>query len=390
MATRRTVLVVNLVLSLFFLMNVVFIWAGYSIYPSQWHFVLFASAILGNLLWLLIPVIFTRHSSGPFRLARAVLAPFWVFWNLLIFLYSSFMVLLVVLWALAFAWRWVPFTSFAIIPSTVFLGLIGAVTLWGLFQNLFTLKLEHVRVPIPGLPKEFDGFRIAMVSDLHVGLFSRRSRLKQFARAAQGAKPDLFVVCGDITDDDPIYLPKYLESLEVLDPYLPAIGVLGNHDVYADPEKTLHVLEDSRLQMLVNEGMTIERGKAKLWLAGVGDAGARRIGKWGSMAPDFDKALEGKPEGAPVVLLCHQPQGFQEALKRNVQLTLSGHTHGGQVGFKSLDWSLAKLFMEYHMGLFKEGESHLYVTPGTGYWALPVRFGISPEVSLIELQVPAQ
>ena len=184
------------------------------------------------------------------------------------------------------------------------------------------------------------------------------------------------------------YLPKYLESLETLDPYLPAIGVLDNHDVYADPERTLHVLEDSRLQMLVNEGMVIERNGAKLWLAGVGDAGARRIGKWGSMAPDFDKALQGKPEGSPVVLLCHQPNGFPEARKRGVHLTLSGHTHGGQIGFKAIGWSLAKLFMEYHMGLFKEGESHLYVTPGTGYWALPVRFGLSPEVSLIEL-VPA-
>ena len=126
----------------------------------------------------------------------------------------------------------------------------------------------------------------------------------------------------------------------------------------------------------------------KVLAPGVGDAGARRIGKWGSMAPDFDKALRGRPEGAPVVLLCHQPQGFGEALARKVDLTLSGHTHGGQVGFKALDWSLAKLFMKYHMGLFKEGESHLYVTPGTGYWALPVRFGMSPEISLIEL-VPA-
>lgn len=386
MATRRTVFVVNLVLSLFFLMNVVFIWAGFSIYPSQWHFVLFSSAILGNLLWLLIPVIFTRHSSGPFRLARAVLAPFWVFWNLLIFLYSSFMVLMVLVWAAAFAWRWIPFTAFAYIPSTVFLGIIGFITLWGLFQNLFTLKLEKVKVRVPGLPAAFGGFKIAMVSDLHVGLFSRPSRLRQYARTAQEAQPDLFVVCGDITDDDPVYLPKFLKSLEVLDPYLPAVGVLGNHDVYADPQRTLTVLEDSRLQMLVNEGMVLEREGAKLWLAGVGDQGARRIGKWGSMAPDLDKALEGRPEGVPVVLLCHQPQGFAQAAKRKVALTLSGHTHGGQIGFKSLDWSLAKLFMKYHMGLFREGESQLYVTPGTGYWGLPVRFGLSPEVSLIELE----
>jgi predicted MPP superfamily phosphohydrolase len=137
--------------------------------------------------------------------------------------------------------------------------------------------------------------------------------------------------------------------------------------------------------MLVNEGMVIQRGESSIWLAGVGDQGARRFGKWGSVAPDFDKALEGKPEKAPTVLLAHQPQGFLEAVNRKVELTLSGHTHGGQLGFRFLNWSLAKLFMKFHLGHFREGESQLYVTAGTGYWVLPVRFGLSPEISLIEL-----
>lgn len=385
MATRRTVLVFNLVLSVFFLMNALSIWAGLGIYPAGVHF-LMLGAVLGNLLWLLLPLILKRHSSPFFRLSRAVLGPLWVYWNFMILLYSVFVLLLGLIWAALLAWRWIPFTHFAHIPSNIFLGVIGFMTVVGFFQAIFLVKLEKVSVRIPNLPPEFAGYKIAMVSDLHVGLFTRLSRLQQYARVAQEANPDLFVVCGDITDDDPQYLPKFLKSLEVLDAYLPAVGVLGNHDVYANPEKTLLVLEDSRLRMLVNEGMAIKRGEACLWLAGVGDQGARRFGKWGSVAPDFDKALEGKPEGAPTVLLAHQPQGFKEAMERKVELTLSGHTHGGQIGFKPLNWSLAKLFMKYHMGLFKEGESQLYVTSGTGYWALPVRFGLSPEVSLIELQ----
>jgi predicted MPP superfamily phosphohydrolase len=132
--------------------------------------------------------------------------------------------------------------------------------------------------------------------------------------------------------------------------------------------------------------MEIRRGDAVLWVAGVGDQGARRFGKWGSITPDFDKALEGKPKGAPTVLLAHQPQGFKDAIERKVELTLSGHTHGGQLGFRFLNWSLAKLFMKFHMGHFREGESQLYVTSGTGHWVLPVRFGLTPEISLIELQ----
>jgi len=384
LATKRTVLIVNLVLSLFFLMNALSIYSGLTIYPGGWHFVMIG-AVLGNILWLLLPLILKRHSSPFFRFSRAVFGPFWVLWTLLVFLYSAFILILGLLWLVLFAWKWVPFTRFAHTPSNVFLIVIGAICVIGFFQALFTLRLERVTVRIKNLPPEFAGFKIAMVSDLHVGLFTRLSRLRQFARAAQEANPDLFVVCGDITDDDPQYLPKFLRSLEVLDPYLPAIGILGNHDVYANPEKTLHVLEDSRLQMLVNEGYEIKKGEASLWIAGVGDQGARRFGQWGSVAPDFDKALEGKPVGAPTVLLAHQPQGFLETKERNVELTLSGHTHGGQLGFKFLNWSLAKLFMKYHMGLFKEGDCQLYVTPGTGYWALPVRFGLSPEVSLIEL-----
>ena len=384
MATKKTVLIVNLVLSLFFLMNGVAVWAGLDIYPGGWHYVM-AAAVGGNLLWLLIPLILKRHSSPFFRFSRAVLGPSWVLWNLLIFLYSAFILLLGILWLAGFVWKWVPFPQFAHMPSNIFLGVIAFICGVGFFQALFSIRLEKVPIRIKNLPPEFNGFKIAMVSDLHVGLFTRLSRLRQFARVAQEAQPDLFAVCGDITDDDPQYLPKFLRSLETLDPYLPAVGVLGNHDVYANPEKTLHVLEDSRLQMLVNEGMEIKRGESSIWIAGVGDQGARRFGKWGSVAPDFDKALEGKPAGAPTVLLAHQPQGFLDAMERKVDLTLSGHTHGGQLGFKFLNWSLAKLFMKYHMGHFKEGESQLYVTPGTGFWVLPVRFGLTPEVTLIEL-----
>jgi predicted MPP superfamily phosphohydrolase len=365
-------------------MNAISIWSGLSIYPGGWHFVLLG-AVLGNLLWLLLPLILRRHSSPFFRFSRAVLGPFWVFWNFLILFYSVFILFLGILWAALLGWRWVSFARFAHIPSNAFLGVIGCICLVGLFQALVLIRLEKVQIRIKNLPAEFEGFKIAMVSDLHVGLFSRLSRLQQFAKVAQQTQPDLFVVCGDITDDDPQYLPKFLRSLETLDPFLMALGVLGNHDVYANPEKTLYVLEDSRLQMLVNEGIVVKRGEASLWVAGVGDQGARRFGQWGSVAPDFDKALSGKPPGAPTILLAHQPQGFKEAAQRNVELTLSGHTHGGQFGFKSLHWSLAKCFMKYHMGLFQEGESQLYVTSGTGFWGLPVRFGLSPEVTLIEL-----
>jgi hypothetical protein len=388
LASKRTVLIVNLVLSLFFLMNATAITTGLTLYPSLWRYVLLA-AVLGNLLWLLVPLIFKRHSSSFFRVSRAILAPFWVLWNFFIFLYTILILSLGALWLVTFKWGGTPFPLFVRYPSDVFFGIITFICLVGLIQCLFFVKLERVPVRIPNLPVEFVGFKIAMVSDLHVGHFTRLSRLRQFSRVAREAQPDLFFVCGDITDDDPHYLRKFLLGLDPLDPSLPLVGVLGNHDVYADPEKTLRMLKHSHVRMLVNEGFEIKRGKASLWIAGVGDQGARRFGKWGSVAPDFDKALAGKPQNAVTILMAHQPQGFLESAKRDVELTLSGHTHGGQFGFKSLKWSLAKLFLRFHMGLFQQGKSQLYVTPGTGYWGLPVRFGLSPEVTLIELRPSA-
>jgi predicted MPP superfamily phosphohydrolase len=385
LASRKTVLVVNLVVTLFFLINATAISTGLQIYPKYWHFVFFA-AILGNLLWLLLPLLLKSHSSPFFRVARAVLGPFWVYWNFLIFLYSVFMLILGLIWVAAIQWGGTPFFTFVHAPSDIFLIVIFSISIIGLFQALFLIKLEKVVVKIKNLPSEFAGFKIAMVSDLHAGFFSRHARLEQFSKVAQNTNPDLFIVCGDITDDDPHYLPKFLKSLECLDPYLPAFGVLGNHDVYANPEKTLRILEDSRLSMLVNEGLEIKRGDSVIWLAGVGDQGARRFGKWGSVAPDFDKAIEKKPANTVTVLMAHQPQGFKEAAKRKIELTLSGHTHGGQFGFKWLKWSLAKPFLKYDMGLFEENECQLYVSSGTGFWMLPIRFGLSPEVSLIELQ----
>lgn len=281
MASKRTVFIVNLVLSVFFLANALSIWSGLSIYPGGWHYVLVA-AVLGNLLWLLLPLILRRHSSPFFRMSRAVLGPFWVLWNFLIFLYSAFILLLGLAWLASFSWKWVPFTRFAHLPSNIFLIAIGLICLVGFFQALFLLKVERVPIRIKNLPPEFAGFKIAMLSDLHVGLFTRLSRLRQFTQAAQATQPDLLVICGDLTDDDPQYLPRLLKSLEVLDPFLPAVGVLGNHDVYANPEKTLNVLEDSRLRMLVNEGMALKRGTPRF---GSPALATRGHGSSGSGAP---------------------------------------------------------------------------------------------------------
>jgi predicted MPP superfamily phosphohydrolase len=385
LATRRTVFIFNLIFSIFFLLNAIAIGGGLSLYPQKWIFI-FLAAVLGNTVWLLIPFILKHHSGPKLRLVRAFLNPLWVSWILFIFLYSVFMVITGLVWLITGKGWGTPFETFALAPSNTYLTILSVIYAVGLSQMLFTVKLERVTVLIKNLPAEFAGYKIAMLTDLHVGLFTRLSRLYRHMRLANQNHPDLMVICGDITDDDFHYIPKFLKGLEALDPQIPVVGVLGNHDFYADPQKSLDCLKDSRLRIFLNQGEEIKRGSASLWLAGVSDYAAGRFGEWAFLAPDFNKALAGKPAAMPVVLMCHQPRGFKDSIQHRVDLTLSGHTHGGQLGFKTLNWSLAKLFMKYHMGLFREGESQLYVSTGTGFWALPVRFGLSPEISLIELQ----
>jgi predicted MPP superfamily phosphohydrolase len=387
LAKRRTVLIFNLVFSIFFLVNAAAILAGYNLYPRHW-LVLLMSATLGNLLWLLIPLILRGHTSPFFRWAKALLTPLFVFWTFLSLLATLVLLVLAVLWFLIFHWGGLPFWSFAEIPFNLFLGAIAFIVVTGFFQNLFLVRMERVRVPVQGLSEEFKGFKIGMVSDTHVGLFTRLSRLRHFSRLIAKENPGLFAVCGDITDDDPYFIPKFLQGLDPLPESLPQYGILGNHDIYANPSKTLEAMKKGRMRMLLNEGVLIQKGKAGLWFAGVGDPGGRRMNMPGEFSPDYDKALRNKPAGVPTVLLAHNPQNFPESVQRGVELTLSGHTHGGQLGFKALKWSLARLFLKFDMGLFREGKSRLYVSTGTGYWGLPVRFGLSPELSLIEL-VPA-
>ena len=293
MATRRTVFILNLVFSLFFLLNAAAMLSGLRLYPAYWHLLLLG-VTFGNLLWLLLPRILKGHSSPSFRIFRAFLAPLWVLWNFLIMLNTLFLLVLGFVWLVTLRWGGHSFWTFAQEPFNLFLGILVFILLAGFFQSLLLVKLERVQVPIPNLPLEFYGYKIAMVSDLHVGFFSRLSRLRQFSRLALDENPDLFVVCGDITDDDPFYIPKFLKGLDPLPASLPQFGILGNHDIYANPVKTLEALRGSPIRMLVNEGLEIKRGKSALWLAGVGDQGARPGHNSGDFGPDFDKALEGK------------------------------------------------------------------------------------------------
>ncbi len=386
MPASKDLLRLFLAFAFFPALNLATLTAAQNLYPSHftWFFLAFG---LGNLLWVFVPKIFRRKTTTRLRWARALLGPPWFLWTLFMVLFSLFLAVDGFAWALrCLALGPISFNNFTRLPADLYL--LGLLAIWmvGMAQALLGWHVARVEVRVPKLPRAFSGFKVAMLSDLHVGLFTRPSRLRQFIRIALANQPDLIVIAGDITDDNAYYIPKFLRCLKQVDAGIPMVAILGNHDLYGGGHETVAELKGSRLRILVNEGFALKRGKASLWIAGLSDYAARRHNRFQDLLPDLGKTLKGKPKGAPTILLAHQPHAFEEAAKHKVELTLSGHTHGGQLGIRVLDWSLAKTFTPWHMGHFKKGASQLYVTVGTGFWMVPFRFGLPPEISILELR----
>jgi uncharacterized protein len=157
-----------------------------------------------------------------------------------------------------------------------------------------------------------------------------------------------------------------------------ALAVLGNHDYFGDVEALTARLEARGVPVLRNASRVLVRGGDALTIAGVDDTWARR--------QDVARALQGRR--GPVVALAHDPSLFPELARRGAELTLSGHTHWGQlaVPFLATRWNLSRLTYRYTAGLYREGQAQLYVSPGLGTTGIPMRLGAPPEITVIRLR----
>jgi uncharacterized protein len=368
----RVAIIFVVVLLIFAPFNVVTYRVLTRIHPRRRRIVA-ALIVIGNLMWLFFPIL---NARTPFaRVTRAILGPPWFAWLCFAILYSA------IVFLIALAWlpvrKRVPFTQFARWPSRAFLWATIVATVVGVYQALVPLRVERVPVALRGLPPALEGRRIALLGDLHVGLFTRSSRLRKIFATTNALRPDVVLLAGDHVDDDPYYVPKLIEGMRPLDTAIPAFAVLGNHEMYGAPAEFIARLRGTRVRLLVNEGADVNG----LWIAGISDYAAQTP----DLRPNMTAALARRPAGAVPVVLSHQPKSFAEARQRGVALTVCAHTHGGQCGFRPLGWSLAGVFLPYHMGLYDVDGAKLYVNTGTGYWLLPFRPGMTPEITLIEL-----
>ncbi|HEX5051920.1 MAG TPA: metallophosphoesterase [Planctomycetota bacterium] len=241
------------------------------------------------------------------------------------------------------------------------------------------LEMPELTMPLRSMAPGLDGLRAAFVSDVHAGSFLDESDLCRLFERIQATEPDLVLFGGDLINTRESELRLFERPLRLLRPQLGMFAVPGNHDHFwgADIANWVALLESCGVQVLLNRGCRVERDGGSLWLCGVDDLTEG--------APDLNRALHGRREGEPAILLSHHPDFFFEAAAVDVDLTLSGHTHGGQVrigGWAPIHHSR----FGYERGWFHENDCRLYVGRGVGVTVLPIRIDAPPEIPIVTLR----
>jgi predicted MPP superfamily phosphohydrolase len=269
--------------------------------------------------------------------------------------------------------------------------LIGSSSsLYGALKGRYDYRLEELSFKVPGLGRGFDGFSIAQLSDVHIGVFVGEPELRIAEELLRKARPDLIVLTGDLLDNDPRLadmLGRFVRRLTRLARY-GVVAISGNHDYFAGVEAMAGAVTGAGARILRNDAMIVGDAGAGFSLLGVDDVWARREGG----GPDLGRAVRALPQlgglvasalDLPRVLLCHNPSFFAESAGQ-VALQLSGHTHGGQInlGVRPADYLLAGGWVA---GRYDQGGSILYVNRGFGTVGPPARIGSAPEVTRIVL-----
>ncbi|MFD1150924.1 metallophosphoesterase [Saccharothrix hoggarensis] len=265
--------------------------------------------------------------------------------------------------------------SLAVAGGVATAGVVG----YGTTQALGDPVVKRVPVTLGKLDQRLAGYRIAVVSDIHLGPLLGRAHTERIVRMINAQEVDLVAIVGDLVDGTVAELGEAAAPLRDLVSTHGSFFVTGNHEYFSGAEPWLAELERLGVNPLRNERLTIERAGASFDLAGVTDVTGRAHGD----GPDYARALDGRDTSTPVVLMAHQPVQVREAAKHGVDLQLSGHTHGGQM----FPFHLAiGLQQPMRSGLETIDGTQVYTTNGAGFWGPPVRVGAPPDITVVELR----
>ena len=250
----------------------------------------------------------------------------------------------------------------------------------GLAEALGQVRVKKIRISLRRIRPARVGYKIVQLSDVHVGPTIGRAFIEDMVARTNALEPDLIVITGDLVDGTVSVLRDAVAPLAALRAKDGVFFVTGNHEYYSGVDEWIEHLPSLGIRVLRNERVVIGAGPDAFELAGVDDwsAGGRVHGH----GPDLPRALEGRDRSRALILLAHQPKQIFEAAQSDVDLQLSGHTHGGQMfpfGY------LVRLQQPYVAGFHMHEGTALYVSRGTGYWGPPMRVGSPAEITQIEL-----
>jgi predicted MPP superfamily phosphohydrolase len=262
---------------------------------------------------------------------------------------------------------------------------VGAVALGGIYPFLEAkwCRVNRVTVPMPGLPRPFDGTTIAFLTDVHHGPYVPLAYIRSVVNLTNSLRPDIVALGGDYCHDGGRYIAPGIEELAGLRARLGRFAVLGNHDHWDGLDASIAALDEARFTTLRNEGTWVEKGGARLRIGGVGDL-------WTDYQ-DVATALGDATDGDGVVLLSHNPDVAETLTDTRVDLMLSGHTHGGQIVVPGYGAPIvpSAYGQKYLRGLVEAPTCRAFISRGVGTVSPPVRFLCRPEVALLTLVADA-
>ncbi len=273
-----------------------------------------------------------------------------------------------------------------------------AALLWGLVKGATDYQVRRVKLRFPNLPPAFEGFKVLQITDLHTGSFASVEPLQRAVQLMNAQKADLFVMTGDLVNNLAPEVEPHIAALSQIQSSLPKLSILGNHD-YSDyvqwPSREAKRANLERLmqnhakigwRLLLDESQIIERGEEKIAIIGVQNWSSHaNFPKYGNLA----RAHAGSGDAPFKILLSHDPSHWEAQVLSypDIDLTLSGHTHGMQFGVNLpfMKWSPVQYVYKQWAGLYRQGRQYLYVNVGLGYLGYPGRVGFLPEITVFEL-----
>jgi predicted MPP superfamily phosphohydrolase len=256
-------------------------------------------------------------------------------------------------------------------------------------HTIYDIETKEIELVLPGLSRNLDGIRLLQISDIHTGSYFGTGYLQEVVHIINKQKADIIAITGDYVNFDPDELQLFLPILRQLQAQVGIYGSLGNHDHYMTGIKhkqLCNMIRSTGIDLLINDARTLNINNADLVIAGTDNTGFNQ--KFGNLAQTF----EGVSKEVTSILMAHDPTYWKmEILDSGLaDLTLSGHTHGGQLGIEFLgeSYSPAQFVYEEWSGLYTQQDKYLYVNRGLGTVGPPIRVGIPPEITIITLRSP--